>query len=192
MTTQIEWVGEFTIPPVSMAPYIQGDVRLMSRFPQAVLPESHHLEYGEWESEDWEDPLLPRIRQQPRGINEQLEKIQMTMDTILSRLDDIQELLAEAVVSSATSITGIIAQGREHPLRTPLMVSLIHGDEEVMAGLPEFEAIGVGQSPSDAIVDLKEHLGELYLDLMSTSDGAMGVLPRRWKASLGMLVDTDA
>ena len=118
--------------------------------------------------------------------------MQTTMDTILSRLDDIQELLAETVVSSGTSITGIIAQGREHPLKTPLMVSLIHGDEEVMAGLPEFEAIGVGQSPSDAIADLKEHMGELYLDLMSTSDGAIGVLPRRWKASLGRLVDTDA
>ena len=39
MTTQIEWVGEPTIPPDSMVPYIQGDVRLMSRFPQAVLSE---------------------------------------------------------------------------------------------------------------------------------------------------------
>lgn len=94
--------------------------------------------------------------------------------------------------SASTSITSISAPDREIPLRMPLIAIIQHDEDEVGARIPEFSASGFGATESDAVADLKEELGALYLELREIPDDELGQIPRRWKRGLERLVVSDA
>ena len=53
-------------------------------------------------------------------------------------------------------------------------------------------ASGFGATESDAVADLKEELGALYLELREIPDDELGQIPRRWKRGLERLAVADA
>ena len=94
--------------------------------------------------------------------------------------------------SASTSITSISAPDREIPLRMPLIAIIQHDEDEVGARLPEFSASGFGATEADAVADLKEEMGALYLELREIPDDELGQIPIRWKRGLERLVVSDA
>ena len=110
-------------------------------------------------------------------------------DILLAELRDALDALPE---TASTSITAISAPDREIPLRMPLIAIIQHDENEVGARIPEFSASGFGVTESDAIADLKEELGALYLELSDIPDDELGQIPKRWKRGLENLVVADA
>ena len=110
-------------------------------------------------------------------------------DILLAELRDALDALPE---TASTSITAISAPDREIPLRMPLIAIIQHDEDEVSARIPEFSASGFGATESDAIADLKEELGALYLELSDIPDDELGQIPKRWKRGLGHFVMEDA
>ena len=110
-------------------------------------------------------------------------------DILLAELRGALDALPE---TASTSITSLSAPDREIPLRMPLIAIIQHDENEVGARIPEFSASGFGATESDAIADLKEELGALYLELIEIPDDELGQIPKRWKRGLEHLVVADA
>lgn len=129
--------------------------------------------------------LSERIRELEATAEEQ-RKTDIQRDRLLAELRDA---LTE---TASTSITSISAPDREIPLRMPLIAIIQHDEDEVGARIPEFSASGFGATESDAVADLKEEMGALYLELREIPDDELGQIPRRWKRGLEHLVVADA
>lgn len=125
-----------------------------------------------------------RIRGLEAAAEEQ-RKTNIQRDQLLAELRDA---LTE---TASTSITALSAPDREIPLRMPLTAIIQHDENEVGARIPEFSASGFGATESDAIADLKEELGALYLELIEIPDDELGQIPKRWKRGLEYLVVAD-
>ena len=104
----------------------------------------------------------------------------------------LAEFLAAPPDTASTSITSLSSSDREIPLRMPLTAIIQHDEDEVGARIPEFSASGFGATESDAIADLKEELGALYLELSEIPDDELGQVPKRWKRGLENLAVADA
>lgn len=115
--------------------------------------------------------------------------LDLQLDALLAELRDAFDAPPE---TASTSITAISAPDREIPLRMPLLAIIQHDEDEVSARLPEFSAAGFGATEADAIADLKEELGALYLELREIPDGELGRIPMRWKRGLEHLAGADA
>ena len=103
----------------------------------------------------------------------------------------LAELRDAQTETASTSITSLSAPDREIPLRMPLVAIIQHDEDEVGARIPEFSASGFGATESDAIADLKEELGALYLELSEIPDDELGQIPKRWKRGLENLAVSD-
>ena len=122
-------------------------------------------------------------------LSERIRGLEATAEEQRKLLAELLEALPE---TASTSITSLSAPDREIPLRMPLIAIIQHDENEVCARLPEFSASGFGVTESDAIADLKEELGALYLELIEIPDDELGQAPKRWKRGLERLVVADA
>ena len=75
---------------------------------------------------------------------------------------------------SATGIQDIIIDDKELKLSESLYVEITKFDnpDEYIVSVPDYNEHGVGYSLEDAIVELKENLGELYLGLKANKKDA--------------------
>lgn len=151
--------------------------------------------------EAWQhgDVALQPLRQTPSqfvGFSERIRGLEVAAEeqrkTNIQRDRLLAELRDALTETASTSITSISAPDREIPLRMPLIAIIQHDEDEVGARIPEFSASGFGATEADAIADLKEELGALYLELQEIPDDELGQIPRRWKRGLEHLVVSNA
>lgn len=125
-------------------------------------------------------------------FSERIRSLEAVSEEQRESLAELRDALDAPPETASTSITSLSAPDREIPLRMPLTAIIQRDEDEVGARIPEFSASGFGATESDAIADLKEELGALYLELSEIPDDELGQVPKRWKRGLENLVVSDA
>jgi len=77
----------------------------------------------------------------------------------------------------------------EYMLREPLYVIYEYLQGEVLAVVPELELYGEGLVETEALIDLKNEIIDLFEDLDSTPDNELGDIPKVWKRILNRIIE---
>jgi hypothetical protein len=76
----------------------------------------------------------------------------------------------------------------KYRLKEKIEIIIEEYHEETIAKWPELELFGYGISPSEAIMNLKNEIIDLYEDLSSTKKEELGKLPKMWLSILKKII----
>jgi len=113
---------------------------------------------------------------------------------LMDRLETLTNQTSE-LRSDVIGITKYNAQIRDlgedaFKLMEPIMVVIEEypNEDSYIASYPELEVFGEGSTESEAIMNLKLAILDLYDDLLSTQSGELGDLPKNWLHILKQLI----
>ncbi len=105
------------------------------------------------------------------------------LDTIKTRIDKLEKRPSLC----PTKIYNLNSD--EFTLKEPIDVVLKTADNEIIALLPDLEIYGEGVNEIEALLDLKNEIIDLFVDLNSIDDKNLDRLPRNWKKIINSLVE---
>lgn len=121
------------------------------------------------------------------GFSNQDSTLDETRTVILERLESLTnqtgQLKLEVMVRPLKYNSQIRDLGDEtRKLTEPILITIEEypGDDTVIASFPEVEAFGEGVTETEAILNLKLSILDLYDDLQETPFDELGSLPRSW------------
>jgi len=81
----------------------------------------------------------------------------------------------------------------DYKLVEPVLITIEEylGEDTVIASLPEVEVFGEGVTESDAILNLKWAILDLYQELIETPVDELGSLPKTWLSVMQKLIQKD-
>jgi hypothetical protein len=116
------------------------------------------------------------------AVAEALTLLQGKVSALESEVRDLRNELAERPLVSSAVLHDLGGHGPA--VTVPISVVIEQTDEETVATWPETGLYGVGETPSDAIISLKDDVLQTYLDLEQTSDDNLGELAKTTLATL--------
>ena len=135
--------------------------------------------------------------EQPQPAEERLSRLEDETRELKALAADNNRILNEILdafsygAGRATILVHSIGASGELLLRSPISVWIQRDDDQMLAIVPEFQAVGEGATELQALSDAMAELKELYEELMSLPDEGLGWLPMKWKRVLKMLVIDD-
>jgi predicted RNase H-like HicB family nuclease len=113
-------------------------------------------------------------------------------DHLKKEVADLKDRVAkiERAQSSEIVYSSIIRDlsSSEISLKRPMNIILEKYDGEYIAKVPELEVFGSASTESEAIMNLKQEIVDLYEDLEQAKDKDLGLLPLTWKRVLTGLI----
>ena len=152
--------------------------RRPSGFSSALL-QSSMIGYHSVEAET---PEVPAVLQHTIG---QLDStIKSLRKELASCRNQINSLCADLKATPSIKQTELFDISEEFELIHPIPIVLEESEDEVVASFPETETFAVGSTESEAIMNLKSAITELYSDLSETPHEQLGRLPLSWLRTL--------
>jgi hypothetical protein len=110
-------------------------------------------------------------------LESQIESLKSELVSCTKRIADLCANLEERPTVIEAELTDI---GEDFETLRPIRIVIEELDDEVTASFPEVELFAVGGTRSEAILNLKAALIELYADLVETPNNKLGKLPLSW------------
>lgn len=113
-----------------------------------------------------------------------IDRINALSSAIVALSAQLSQVLEKVQDQPATRMLAIHGLGSEkYSLRKPLLVTVEHYADEVVARLPEFDIYASADSEADALASLRRDVMDLYEDLRE-SEAELGGLPASWLRDL--------
>jgi hypothetical protein len=163
-----------------------------------ILSEKAPHEYGSWDVL-YEAPSesaaqrglkfvgeleLSEVKSQVDDLNSQVKSVvselQQCKEGISAILNELNELKEKPI----TKQTELFEIDEALEVIRPIPVVIEEYDDEVIATFPEIEAFGAGLCEAEAIINLKNEIRKIFLELEGVSDDKLGKLPLSWKRVL--------
>ncbi|MBI4202060.1 MAG: hypothetical protein HY532_02945 [Chloroflexi bacterium] len=101
----------------------------------------------------------------------------------------VDELLERPIISNITLLS---LSSRKYSLVSPLPVVIEDYATQVIARIPDISLEAEGETESQAIIELKRQIVELYEDLLSSPPETLGPEPTEWLSILQQWVTNNA
>ncbi len=117
-------------------------------------------------------------------INDLVSTTKSLRKELASCRNEISGLWADLKARPSIKQAELFDIGEEFELIHPIPIVLEESEDEVVASFPETETFAVGSTESEAIMNLKSAITELYSDLSETPHEQLGRLPLSWFRTL--------
>jgi predicted RNase H-like HicB family nuclease len=126
-----------------------------------------------------------------------------------STVDDTQSFILDRLETLTNQTGQLKTEVQERPLKynlqirdlgnsdyellEPLLITIEEypGDDVIIASFPEIEAFGEGVTETEAILNLKWAILDLYDELVELSNDELGDLPKSWLTVLQKVINTN-
>jgi hypothetical protein len=150
-----------------------------------MFPRGHVLPL--WQFDPWigtQPSVGGKTREVRTTIEDKLAKLEETIKGLKKELSacrgQIYGLCADLKARPAVKQTQLIDIGEEFELTQSIPIVLEESEDGTIASFPEVELFAIGATESEAILNLKSKIIELFTDLTGTSKNELGKLPRAW------------
>lgn len=131
-------------------------------------------------------PEVPAVLQYRIG---QLDStIKSLRKELASCRNQINSLCADLKATPSIKQTELFDISERFELIHPIPIVLEESEDEVVASFPEVELFAVGSTESEAILNLKSSIIELFSDLAGTPKNELGKLPLSWLRILNKVI----
>ena len=124
-------------------------------------------------------PISVSSTREDEGIHA-IAELTERIETLVNHTGQLQVEIQDRPVKYNVQIRDL---GDDHYELTEPMLALIEeypGDSTLIASFPEVEAFGEGATESEAVLNLKHAILDLYEELVATPPEELGDLPRGW------------
>jgi len=108
------------------------------------------------------------------------------IDLLLETMNELLNSLREKPISNNTFLRDL--NSNKYTLKEKIEIIIEEYPNETIAKWPELEVFGQGASLSEAILDLKREIADIYEDLSNTGEKELGKIPRMWLRILKKLI----
>lgn len=156
-----------------------------------------------------QDSIFQTLNQEFKPLREETLRV-FEVNNTLSRRVGLEPLILAALIKLQTTLLKVEEQQThltheiddlttiynatiydlntpKYKLSTSVQVVIVEQSDETVAKLPELNLYAVGDSPTEAIYELKQEIIDLYEDLTQT-DNKLGPLPESWLRTLRTLI----
>ncbi len=131
-------------------------------------------------------------REVPSAIDDKIANLEAVIKALKKELSacrgQIYGLRSDLKSIPSIKQTQLIDIGEEFELTQPISIVLEESEDEVIASFPEVELFSTGNTESEAILNLKSKLIELFIDLTGTPQNELGKLPLVWLRILNKVI----
>lgn len=110
-----------------------------------------------------------------------IDALSSAIATLSAQFSQVLERLQGQATTRMLAINGLGSE--KYSLRKPLLVTVEHYSDEVVARLPEFDIYASADNEADALASLRQDVMDLYEDLRE-SEAELGGLPASWLRDL--------
>jgi len=119
-----------------------------------------------------------------QSLTDIMERLEALHSEVAALGAKLSQALEKTQDQPATKLLAVHSVGSEkYGLRKPLLVTVEHYADEVVARLPDFDIYASAESEADALALLRQDVVELYDDLLQ-SEAVLGGLPASWLRDL--------
>jgi hypothetical protein len=128
----------------------------------------------------------------PAGFQYRIGQLDSTIKSLKKELaacrNQINSLCADLKATLSIKQTELFDIGESFELIHSIPIVLEESEDEVIASFPEVELFAVGSTESEAILNLKSSIIELFSDLTGTPKNKLGKLPLSWFRILNKVI----
>lgn len=119
---------------------------------------------------------------------DQFSELTESIQTLVNQTGQLRLEIHERPNKWTTQIRNLGDEGYDLTEPLPILIEEYPGDEVIIARLPELEVFGEGCTDSEAILNLKMAILDLYDELIETEYDLLGDLPRTWLQTLKRVI----
>ena len=114
-------------------------------------------------------------------ITGRIDALSSEVAALSAKLSQALERAQDQPQAKLIAVHGLVSE--KYSLRKPLLVTMEHYADEVVARLPDFDVYASAENEADALALLRRDVVELYEDLQQ-SEADLGGLPASWLRDL--------
>jgi hypothetical protein len=118
-----------------------------------------------------------------------IDKLSVEVGALSAKLFQVLERVQDQPTTRMLAVHGLGSE--KYSLRKPLLVTMEHYADEVVARLPDFDMYASAENEADALALLRHDLIDLYEDLLE-GEAELGGLPASWLRDLRDYIEERA
>jgi len=133
---------------------------------------------------------LPPLEEEQDSFSE-IVTLTQRIETLTNRIGEHFNELSDRPIKWSTQIHDL--GDPEYKLVEPVLILIEEypNDEIVIARFPELEIFGEGNTGTEALINLKQEILDLYDELTETDPDVLGILPKAWLQILTKIIVKD-
>lgn len=135
---------------------------------------------------------IPRIESFSQGSTEDTQtNILERLETLANQTGQLRSDVQDRPLKYTTQLRDL--GDDEYRLAEPILITIEEylGEDAVVASFPEIEVFGEGVTESEAIMNLKWAILDLYEELTESPIAELGRLPKNWLSVMQKLIQKD-
>lgn len=138
-----------------------------------------------------QNPDVYKVTYNPVKDADLLIKLSLIEDKFHSEIISIENLIKDLHQRPAVYNAKLYDLGHDkYILNNPIEVVIEKYEEETIARFPELELFFSSSTESEAIIGLKQEIIDLFVELASSKEKELGLLPKMWRRILKTLIIT--